>query len=136
MPRKLSQQAIEECVRELLSACRMPIKPGAVASVVKHFAPRFKELLDADNGAQVWATTGPPMRDNGRFIGTWAEFIARGKKRARVEEEDLMTAVQMVSAQCPAVRSQTGAPQPLIYCEPRLATAAQKAFLKRLLTPA
>jgi hypothetical protein len=134
MPRKLSQQAIEECVRELLSACRMPIKSGAVAEIVKQLAPQFKKLLDGDDGPQVWARTGPLMRDNGRFLGTWAEFIANRKGKARVEEDDVMAAFQIVREQCKALRAPTGVPQPLVYCsEPRLATAAEKAFLKSLL---
>lgn len=134
MPKTLGQQAIEECLRELVSACRMPIKSGALTPIVKMFDRRFRELLDADDGPRVWARTGPLMRDNSRFLGTLAEFFANRNGKARVELEDLNAALQLVRDQCLAFRPPRGVSEPMIYCtEVPLATAAQKAFLKSLL---
>ena len=102
MDKKLSQSAIEECLRELRAACRMPIDDAAIDAADRLMRPQFEKLLDNAKGAQQWAVDGPLMRDNGRFVGTFAEFFANRQSKSSVGAGELMAAIQIVRAQCHA----------------------------------
>ena len=96
------------------------------------FKKRFEELLvDPIDGPKRWAADGPQLRDNGRFIGTFAEFFANRNKKSRVELEELLIATTIVSTTCEAVAPDI---PPLKYCEnlrPDFA-AATGEFLTRV----
>lgn len=131
MNKSLPQQAVEECRRELLSACRMPIEPEALTFVVNLLHHRFEELLgDAKEGPRRWTAAGPLMRDNSRFLGAFAEFFANREGKELVGQDDLMLALQLVRAQCQALQAAGRVPHGFEFCtEVPLATEAQKAFV-------
>jgi hypothetical protein len=69
---------------------------------LNQFLGNLQEKLDHDEvqGAKFWATVGQRLRDNSRFIGTFAEFLAKDKEPPVVEMRELMVALTMVRATC------------------------------------
>ena len=99
---KLSEQALSECRKELLAACRLPIDPQVLEEFLKKFIGNLENTLDHDpaKGSTWWSQIGQKVRDNGRFIGTFAEFLAKDKSSQAVEMHELMVALIMVRATC------------------------------------
>jgi hypothetical protein len=115
------------------AACRMEIDKQAVDELwTRDFKKRFEQLLDDPvEGPRRWATDGPLLRDNGRFIGTFAEFFANRNQKDRVELPELLIATTIVSRTCEAFAPNV---QPLKYCEnlrPDF-VAATEEFLARV----
>ena len=114
----------------------MPIKPAGLSSFVSLFKNRFDELLGGKGGPNQWAVAGPLMRDNSRFVGTFAEFFANRKQKAFVDRDELMLAVALVKVQCQALQAAGQVLEGLEYCTEVKLTAGQKAILEAMVTSA
>ena len=75
--KQLAEIALKECIVELRAACRLPIDPDALETMMSWVRPQFVEILNHPDGRKRWADHGQQMRDNGRFIGAFADFFAR-----------------------------------------------------------
>jgi hypothetical protein len=97
---RLSELAIQECVAELRAACRRPIDGSALAALVECLRPNFEEILDRPEGKAHWTDHGPHMRDNGRYLGTLADFFGYQSAVATVGADELMRAFALVRQAC------------------------------------
>jgi len=101
MATTLAEQAREECRREIKAACRIGLDASTLDSFMDRFMGNFKRLCtDDEAGNKFWARIGQNMRDNGRYIGTFADFFARNKKPAVVSLDDLNLSLILVRALC------------------------------------
>src|SRR6266699_2628566 len=73
---KVSEIAITECVLELRAACRRPIDPLALDTLLGWVRPDFERILDRTDGKTRWAQLGPRVRETGRHLGAFADFCA------------------------------------------------------------
>jgi hypothetical protein len=97
---QLSERAREECRREIVAACRLSMDAGVLDAFLDKFTANFVRLCDGPNGATYWAQHGQAMRDNGRFIGTIAEYLAKNKAPRTVSMHELMVGLIIVRATC------------------------------------
>lgn len=115
--RKLSERAIDECRREIEAACRVPIQPQALHDILELVRPNFETMLDDQptdsdeqktNHLRRWTLDGQVMRDNGRFVGTFAEFFTDREQKPQPEVgfRELLVALLIVAVGCPAGRDQ------------------------------
>lgn len=101
MDMTLAEQAREECRREIESACRVDLDPAVLAEFLDLFSGNFRRLCtDNGDGHKYWAKVGQLMRDNGRYIGTLAEFFAKNRRPKQVQVGDLYKALAIVRAEC------------------------------------
>jgi len=96
----LSQVAMCECARELRAACRRPIDPVALDTLLGSLQLNFERVLDHPDGAMRWTEHGQRMRDNGRHVGALADFFANHTNALVVGIEELFNAFEMVRAVC------------------------------------
>jgi hypothetical protein len=97
---KLSQLAISECARELRAACRRPIDPAALDTLLGTLRPNFERVLDHPEGAMRWSEDGQRMRDNGRHVGALADFFGNHTNALVIGIDELFNAFEMVRAVC------------------------------------
>jgi hypothetical protein len=97
---KMSQAAINECAVELRAACRRPIDPSALDTLLGWLRPNFERILDHPDGAARWSDHGQRMRDNGRHVGALADFFANHANVPVVTLDELTHAFEMVRAVC------------------------------------
>lgn len=114
--KKLSEIALKECIVELRAACRLPIDPAALETMMSWVRPQFAQILDHPDGGKRWADHGPQLRDNGRYLGTFADFFARHNATSTVGIDEIARAFEMLKADC-TVRSER-TPLAYIYCPP------------------
>jgi hypothetical protein len=112
---RVQENAIRECVVELRAACRRPIDQAALDTLVGWLRPNFERILGHPEGAKRWADHGYRMRDNARYIGTFADFFA-GPGTSAIGLEELKRAFQVVRADC-TVRAESK-PLAYEYCYP------------------
>lgn len=98
--KKLSEVALKECIVELRAACRLPIDPLALETMMSWVRPQFVEVLDHADGRKRWADHGQQMRDNGRYIGAFADFFAKHTDASVVGIDEIRRAFEMVKADC------------------------------------
>ena len=98
--RPLSEIAIEECIGELRAACRKPIDPTALDTIVGWMRPNFERILDRSDGGRRWADHGRRLRDNSRHLGSLADFFGSHAEVEVVGLDELTHAVTMVRADC------------------------------------
>lgn len=98
--RTVSEVAIKECVAELEAACRRPIDPVALDTMVSWMRPSFERILDRTDGGRRWAEHGQRMRENSRHLGMLADFFGSHSGQALVGLEELTPAVAMMKADC------------------------------------
>jgi len=117
---KLSERALGECRREIETACRMPIQPQALHDILELVRPNFERMLDDKPNdppeekayhQRRWVLDGEVMRDNGRFVGTFAEFFSNRGQQSEVGFRELLVALLIVAAGCPAGKDE------FKYCE-------------------
>jgi hypothetical protein len=96
----MSDQAINECVLELRAACRRPINPAALDTMLGWVRSDFERILDRTDGKKRWAELGPRVRETGRHLGAFADFFASHAGAAEIGIEELTHAVTMVRADC------------------------------------
>lgn len=123
--KKLSDIAIKECVLELRAACRLPIDQPALDLIVGWLRPNFERILDHSEGRNRWADCGQRMRDNARYLGTFADFFASHTEATIVGLDDLKRAFTLVRADCTVRTERT--PVAFEFCPhtPLDATAAE-----------
>lgn len=92
--------AIEECLDELRTACRRPIDPPALDTVVGWLRPQFEEILGHPEGRARWADHGQLMRDNGRHLGALADFFGHQANVPIVSLYELAQAFDLVRGAC------------------------------------
>jgi hypothetical protein len=98
--KRVADIAMKECERELRAACRLPIDQAAVDVLVGWLRPNFERILGHPEGGRRWADHGHRMRDNARYMGTFADFFASHAETGRVGVEELSRAFQLVRADC------------------------------------
>ncbi|MFN2447570.1 MAG: hypothetical protein ABR606_18535 [Vicinamibacterales bacterium] len=98
--KRLSDIAIKECVAELRAACRLPIEEHGLDVIVAWLRPNFERILDCPEGRNRWADFGQRMRDNGRYLGTFADFFASHAETTIVGLDELKRAFTLVRADC------------------------------------
>lgn len=98
--KKLSEIALKECIVELRAACRLSIDPQALETMMSWVRPQFVQILDHHDGGRRWADHGQQMRDNGRYLGTFADFFARHTKTATVGIDEITRAFEILKADC------------------------------------
>jgi len=132
--KRMPDLAINECVRELRAACRLPIDPPALEMIVDWLRPNFEKILGHHEGARRWADHGQRMRDNARHLGGFADFFASHADASSIGVEELTRALQVIRADC-TVRSER-APVAFEYCTglPLSSTAAEE-FLQAVAPP-
>ena len=113
--RRLPDIAIGECVRELRAACRLPIEPAALDTLIEQLRPNFERILAHPDGSRRWADHGQRMRDNGRHLGALADFY--GSRAGTIDERALARAFQAVREDC-TVRAES-TPLAYEYCRPK-----------------
>jgi hypothetical protein len=116
MVRRLPDIAIKECRQELRAACRLPIDERALVEVESWLRPNFERILGHPEGAKRWSDHGQRMRDNARFIGTFADFFASHTESTSVGIAELKRAYEVIRADC-TVRSER-TPLAWEYCNP------------------
>lgn len=114
--KRLSEIALNECIVELRAACRLPIDQAALETMMSWVRPQFQTILDHPDGAKRWANHGHKMRDNGRYIGVFANFFAEHVDAAVVDLEAISRAFELAKADC-TVRSER-TPMAFEYCPP------------------
>lgn len=100
--RSMSELAVQECVAELRAACRRPIDEAALEALLDRLRPNFREILDRPEGKAHWADYGPHMRNNGRYLGSLAEFFSYEAGVNIVTANELKRAFTLVEAACRA----------------------------------
>jgi hypothetical protein len=95
---RLPDIAIKECIEELRAACRLPIEQSALDALVERLRPNFDRILGHPDGPSRWADHGQRMRDNGRYLGAFADFF--GSRRGTAGTEALASAFQVVREAC------------------------------------
>jgi hypothetical protein len=103
----ISEFAINECVAELRAACRRPIDEPALQRLLDALRPNFRQILDRPEGKAHWTDHGQHMRDNGRYLGAFADFFSYQTDVDVVGDTQLIQAFAMVEAAC-----RVGAPAP------------------------
>lgn len=131
--KKLSEIALKECIVELRAACRLPIEQVALDTMMSWVRPQFVQILDNVDGARRWADHGAQMRDNGRYLGTLANFFARHTESAAVGIEEITRAFEMLQADCTVRAERT--PMNFHYCPP-VAANSSAAEMLRAVAPA
>jgi hypothetical protein len=125
--KRLPEAAIKECLVELRAACRLPIEDAALEMVVDWLRPNFERILGHPEGGKRWADHGHRMRDNARYLGTFADFF--GNRTGSVGAEELKRALEVVRADC-TVRAEA-TPVAYEYCRPLpLDTTEAERFIK------
>jgi hypothetical protein len=124
--KRLPDIAIKECLTELRAACRLPIDPPALETVVGWLRPNFEQILAHPEGGRRWADHGQRMRDNARHLGAFADFFGSHTGADRIGLEELTRAFAVIRADC-TVRA-GGAPVAYQYCRnaPVSATGAEE----------
>jgi len=114
--KRLPDVAMKECLRELRAACRLPIDPAAIEKVDGWLRPNFERILGNAEGPKRWSDHGQRMRDNGRYLGTFADFFASHADATTVGIAELTRAFDLVRAEC-TVKAER---RPLAweYCNP------------------
>jgi hypothetical protein len=112
--KKLPDIAINECVRELRAACRLPIDQSALDIVVGWLRPNFERILGHPEGARRWADHGQRMRDNARHLGGLADFFASHADAKTIGDVELKRALQVIRADCTVRAERT--PVAFEYC--------------------
>jgi hypothetical protein len=97
---RLSERAIGECLTELHAACRRPVDAEAVAQLVESLRAAFEGILDNPDGRVRWAEHGYLMRNNGRHIGSLADFLANAANVDNVNRTHLLSAFDLVRTAC------------------------------------
>jgi hypothetical protein len=92
--------AIAECIEEVRAACRRPIDPPALETVVSWLRPQFEEILGRAEGCARWSEHGQLMRDNGRHLGALADFFGHQASVPVVSLYELAQAFDMVRSAC------------------------------------
>ncbi|MPZ17732.1 MAG: hypothetical protein GEV06_07460 [Luteitalea sp.] len=124
--RKISEMAINQCIAELRAACRLPIEEPALDTLIEGLRPNFQRILDCSDGRKRWAGHGQRMRNNGRYIGAFANFFADHVSAAVVGRSELTRAFEIVREHC-AVRADSG---PLACEDPPVDARAAEELLK------
>jgi hypothetical protein len=114
--KRLPDVAMKECLKELRAACRLPIDPAAIETVDRWLRPNFESILGNPDGPKRWSDHGQRMRDNGRYLGTFADFFASHAEVATVGIKELTRAFDLVRAEC-TVRAERR-PLSWEYCNP------------------
>lgn len=114
---KLSQLALCECARELRAACRRPIDPVALDTLLGTLRPNFERVLDHPDGSLRWSEDGQRMRDNGRHVGALADFFGNHTNVLVVGLDELTHAFEMVRAVC-KVGAPDDMPMPVVEDSP------------------
>jgi hypothetical protein len=112
--RRLPDIAIRECVGELRAACRLPIEPQALDTLIERLRHNFDRILAHPDGVKRWADHGQRMRDNARHLGALADFY--GSRAGVVDAEALERAFAAVRQDC-TVRAES-TPLAYEYCRP------------------
>ncbi len=98
--KKLSEIALNECIGEIRAACRLPIDPQALDTMMSWVRPQFVQVMDHPDGAKRWADIGRQMRDNGRYLGAFADFFARHTDARTVGLDEITRAFELLRADC------------------------------------
>ena len=98
--RRVPDLAINECVRELRAACRLPIEPAALEELVGWLRPNFERILGSHEGSKRWGDHGQRMRDNARHLGAFADFFGSHTGSDTIGAEELKRAFHLVRADC------------------------------------
>ena len=114
MMRRLPDIAMRECFGELRAACRLPIDEAALQALMERVRPNFERILGHPDGPRRWSDHGQRMRDNGRYVGTMAEFYVNRDRM--VSTEALNRAFAAVREDC-TVRAES-TPLAYEYCRP------------------
>ena len=114
MMRRLPEIAIRECLGEMRAACRLPIDPMALDTLVERLRQNFDRILAHPDGVKRWADHGQRMRDNARHLGALADFY--GSRDRFVGPHALERAFQAVREDC-TVRAES-TPLAFEYCRP------------------
>jgi len=88
----------------------LPFQPQAVERLLALVRPDFQRMLDDGDGVppeqqkgpRRWVADGPKLRDNGRFVGTLAEFFANREQKDHVGFGELFVALLIVQVECSA----------------------------------
>jgi len=131
--KKLSEIALNECIVEIRAACRLPIDPQALDTMKSWVRPQFVQILDHPDGGKRWADHGQQLRDNGRYLGAFANFFARHTDASTVGIEEITRAFEMLKADC-TVRSER-TPLAYIYCPPVASDSGPAEELLRGIAP-
>ncbi len=132
--KQLSEIALNECIVELRAACRLPIDPQALDTMMSWVRPQFVQILDHHDGGKRWADHGQRMRDNGRYLGTFADFFARHTDASAVGVDEISRAFEMLKAEC-TVRSER-TPLAWVYCPPVAGDSRPAEEFLRAVSPA
>jgi hypothetical protein len=124
--RKISEMAINQCITEMRAACRLPIEESALDALIDRLRPNFHRILDCTEGRKRWASHGQRMRNNGRYIGAFANFFADHVFATVVGPKELNRAFEIVRLHC-AVRADSG---PLACDDPPVDASAAEELLK------
>lgn len=124
--RKVSEMAINQCISELRAASRLPIEQSALDGLIEGLRPNFQRVLDCSEGRKRWASHGQRMRNNGRYIGAFANFFADHVCAAIVGPKELTRAFEIVREHC-AVRANSG---PLACEDPPVDARAAEELLR------
>lgn len=127
---RLPDTAMNECLRELRAACRLPIDESAIATLRGWLRPNFERILGHPEGGHRWADHGQRMRDNGRHLGGFADFFGSHNGRERVGIEELTRAYHLVRADCTVRAERT--PFAWEYCRETPPDARQELSADRL----
>jgi hypothetical protein len=126
---KTSERAIAECVAELRGACRRPIEPSAVETLVGWLRPQFERILDRSDGPTRWAQHGQRLRESSRHMGALADFFGSHAGAESVGLGELTPAVAMMRADCTTKAQRVPLAWEYCYPAPVDATAAE-TFLR------
>lgn len=102
---KMSEIAMNECVLEIRAACRRPVEQAALETVMSWVRADFSKILDRLDGKKRWADFGPRVREMGRHLGAFADFMASHLGSPTVGIDELTHAMSMMRADC-TVRSE------------------------------
>lgn len=98
--KRMSVRALDECIAELRAACRRPVDQQALDDLLACLRPQFEEILDHPDGPARWADHGQRMRDNGRYLGSLADFFGHHARVRIVGSHELAQAFSMVRDAC------------------------------------
>jgi hypothetical protein len=112
--KRLPDIAIKECTAELRAACRLPVDQAAIELLESWLRPNFERILAHPEGGKRWADHGQRMRDNARYLGTFADFFASHAGCEQVGGDELTRAFQVIRADC-TVRAEV-TPVAYEYC--------------------
>ena len=111
-----SNDAMNECKAWIRAACKSPMVEGALDQVLEPLRDKFQMRLDGADGPKTWADDTPKMRDNGRYMGVFAEFFAQGEPAVTVKH--LEAALCLVSAKCTVGKPPSGSLSGYwVYCD-------------------